>query len=106
MTITVTITGPVHIHQIDPDLIVQPILAALAGAKGDIMTLLDDQLTDLKAALDTNSAKLATLIADFEAAGTLTPAQQSALDALKAEVVGNSDAIDAADPNAVTPPVV
>ena len=30
--------------------------------------------------------------------------QTAKLDALKAEVVGNSDAIDAADPNAVTPP--
>ena len=64
------------------------------------MSELDDRLADLKAVTDTNTAKLATLIADFEAAGTLTPAQTAALDALKAEVVGNSAAIDAADPNA------
>ena len=100
MPIQITVTGDLHIHIADPDAIVQPILAALAQTKGAIMAQLDDQLAELKAAVDTNTAKLATLITDFEAAGTLTPAQQSALDALKAEVVGNSTAIDAADPNA------
>jgi peptidoglycan hydrolase CwlO-like protein len=84
----------------------QELAAILAGINHleTHMSELDDRLADLKAATDTNTAKLATLIADFEAAGTLTPAQQAALDALKAEVVGNSAAIDAADPNAATPP--
>lgn len=100
MPIQITVTGDLHIHLNDPDAIIQPILAALAGAKGEIMSQLDDQLAELKAAVDTNSAKLAVLITDFENAGSLTPEQQAALDALKAEVVGNSDAIDAADPNA------
>jgi uncharacterized coiled-coil protein SlyX len=68
------------------------------------MAELDDRLADLQAAEDTNTAKLARLITDFEAAGTLTPDQTAALDALKAEIVGNSDAIDAADPE--VPPAV
>jgi hypothetical protein len=100
MPIQITVTGDLHIHIADPDQIVHPILAALAQTKGAIMAQLDDKLAELKAAVDTNSAKLAVLITDFENAGSLTPEQQTALDALKAEVVGNSDAIDAADPNA------
>jgi len=98
--IQITVTGDLHIHVNDPDAVTTPILAALAQTKGAIMAQLDDQLAELKAAVDTNSAKLAVLITDFENAGSLTPEQQTALDALKAEVVGNSDAIDAADPNA------
>lgn len=99
-TFNITVSGDLHLHTVDLDSIITPIVAALAQTKGAIMAQLDDQLADLKAAVDTNTSKLAVLIADFEAAGSLTPAQQSALDALKAEVVGNSDAIDAADPNA------
>lgn len=70
------------------------------------MAELDDRLAELAAAEETNTAKLATLIADFESApGTLNDAQRAALDALKAEIVGNSAAIDAADPNAAGQPV-
>jgi uncharacterized coiled-coil protein SlyX len=65
------------------------------------MAELDDRLAELKAVADTNSGKLAHLITDFENRGPLTDDQRAALDALKAEIVGNSDAIDAADP--VTP---
>ena len=65
------------------------------------MAELDDRLAELQAAEDTNTASLARLIADFEAApGTLNDAQRAALDALKAEIVGNAAAIDAADPAA------
>lgn len=66
------------------------------------MAELDDRLADLKAVADTNTGKLARLITDFENKGPLTDDQRAALDALKAEIVGNSDAIDAADPE--TPP--
>lgn len=99
-TFNITVSGDLHLHTVDPDAITAPILAALAHTQGAIMSDLDDRIADLKAAVDTNSAKLATLITDFEAAGTLTADQQTAFDALKAEVVGNSAAIDAADPNA------
>lgn len=67
------------------------------------MSEIDDRIADLQAAEDTNTGKLARLITDFESKGELTDEQRAALDALKAEIVGNSDAIDAADPEA-TPP--
>lgn len=99
--IHITVTGPVTVNNIDYDRITRTVTAALAHTEGDIMSQLDDRLADLQAAETTNSAKLATLIQDFESAGTLTQAQTDALDALKNEVVGNSANIDAADPNAV-----
>ncbi len=100
--------GELHIIVIDA----APILKDLSTIKTELrklvrhMSALDDRLADLQAAEDTNTAKLATLLADFENAGTLTDAQTAALDALKNEIVGNSASIDAADPNAATPPTV
>jgi len=104
----ITVAGPVTVNHVDYDHITRIIQAALAHTEGDIMSQLDDKLAEIQAVETTNSAKLATLIQDFENAGSLTDAQTAALDALKNEIVGNSAAIDAADPNVpvVVPPPV
>lgn len=104
-------------HEVDIVLVIEPDhevhrrLARIERALGIIhqeeeqhMGEIDDRLADLKVVADTNSGKLARLITDFESKGELTDDQRAALDALKAEIVGNSDAIDAADPNTADNP--
>lgn len=107
MTIHVTITGPVHIHQIDPDLIVQPILAALATTQGAVMSDVDAALATITSEFDTFRADLARELADFGnlIAGHLTTEQQTAFQALTDKFTEATAAVDAADP-VPAPPVV
>lgn len=80
-------------------------LVALRVQEGIAFMEIDDRLADLAAAEDTNTSKLARLIADFESRGTLTDDQRAAFDAIKSEIVGNAASIDAADPEATPAPV-
>ena len=95
-SVTITITE-------DASAITAPILAALAASTattGAHMSELDDRLADLQATADGNTAAIARLVADFEAAGSLTDAQRAKLDALKQHLLDNQATIDAADPAA------
>lgn len=95
-SVTITITQ-------DAAAIITPILAAIAASTtttGARMSQLDDEISQIQAAEAGQTASLARLITDFENAGTLTPAQQDALDAIKQHLVDNQTQIDAVDPAA------
>jgi hypothetical protein len=105
--IQITVTGDLHIHLADltADQITTPILAALASAKGAIMTDVDDALATVTAEFDTLRADIDRELADFLAAhgGTMSAETRAAFDALSAKFASATSAVDAADP---VPPVV
>ncbi len=87
--LTLTFTGNPTINiGLTEDQVQAVITAALEAS----MTAVDDALAAIGSSVDELVKDVQRLIALFEAAGSLTPEQQAAVDALKAK----TDAIDAA----------
>jgi hypothetical protein len=106
--ITITVAGDLHIHpQANPQEIIQPILAAIAEAEGNIMTDFHAEmgalLDQVVAAVDTLDTDLARELADFASALSpkLTQEEKDRFAALTQRLVDFNANIDAVDPPVV-----